>query len=111
MSTQPFKMTMATPCSARWCAPRLAVSVALAAALLGSAGAYAVESSAPSAGNLSPEAAQRAPATPDFTGLVKVVKPGVVSVRVRADFSPQVMSSEGGSNPFEGTPFEFFFKE
>jgi serine protease Do len=79
--------------------------------LLGSAAAYAAEPSAPAAGNLSPQAAQRAPATPDFTGLVKVVKPAVVSVRVRADFSPQVMSSEGGSNPFEGTPFEFFFKE
>jgi serine protease Do len=57
--------------------------------------------------------AARVPATPatmpGFADLVSAVKPAVVSVRTRADvavdrFDPQ-------ENPFEGTPFEKFFKD
>jgi serine protease Do len=48
-------------------------------------------------------------AMPGFTDLVTAVKPAVVSVRVKADASPVASSDEG--NPFEGTPFEKFFKQ
>src|SRR5207237_7856296 len=38
------------------------------------------------------------------------VKPAVVSIRVKADVTPNVTSGDGGANPFEGTPFERFFR-
>src|SRR5215471_10770133 len=38
------------------------------------------------------------------------VKPAVVSVRVRADAGGHATVSEGDANPFEGTPFEKYFK-
>jgi serine protease Do len=47
---------------------------------------------------------------PNFVGLVEAVKPAVVSIRVKSDISNQVTSSDGGANPFEGTPFERFFR-
>jgi serine protease Do len=47
---------------------------------------------------------------PGFTDLVAAVKPAVVSVRVRADVAARGISSEDESNPFEGTPFEKYFK-
>jgi serine protease Do len=60
-------------------------------------------------GNLSPDAAARAPAVPNFVDLVQVVKPAVVSIRVKSDVTPQVTSGDGGQSPFEGTPFERLF--
>jgi serine protease Do len=60
--------------------------------------------------DLSPKAAAKSPAVPDFVDLVQAVKPAVVSVRVKADVAPEVTSSEDGANPFEGTPFAPFFK-
>src|SRR5436190_22653987 len=61
--------------------------------------------------DLSPKAAARAPAVPNFVDLVQAVKPAVVSIRVKADVTPQVTSGDGGANPFEGTPFERFFRQ
>lgn len=85
----------------------------LVAALAGSAMAtYAVQSQTaapPTSGNLSPQAARQAPAIPNFVDLVRSVKPAVVSVRVKSDMSPQVLSENG--SPFEGTPFERFFRD
>ncbi|RTL65389.1 MAG: Do family serine endopeptidase [Hyphomicrobiales bacterium] len=57
----------------------------------------------------SARAPQSAPAIPGFTDLVSAVKPAVVSVRVRAEAPTSPVSDQG--NPFEGTPFERFFKE
>ncbi len=54
---------------------------------------------------------QNAVALPDFTQLVRRVKPAVVSVRVKQEFAAQVMSEENSANPFEGTPFEKFFRD
>jgi serine protease Do len=62
-------------------------------------------------GNLTPEAAQSAPALPSFVSLVNTVKPAVVSVRVRSDVSPQVLADDGSFFPFEGTPFGRFFED
>jgi serine protease Do len=62
-------------------------------------------------GNLSPKAAAQAPAVPNFVDLVQAVKPAVVSIRVKADVTPPVTSGDGGVNPFEGTPFERFFRQ
>jgi serine protease Do len=59
--------------------------------------------------DLTPNAAAQAPAVPNFVDLVKAVKPAVVSVRVKSDVSPQI-SSDAGANPFEGTPFEPYFR-
>jgi serine protease Do len=60
--------------------------------------------------DLSPGAAAQAPAVPNFVDLVQAVKPAVVSVRVKSDVTPQITSGDGG-NPFEGTPFEPFFRQ
>ena len=72
--------------------------------------AYAAELSSP----FGAKSAARSPMTPavipGFTDLVEAVKPAVVSIRVRADVGARGVSSEDGSNPFEGTPFERFFK-
>ena len=66
---------------------------------------------AASSGDLSPKAATQAPSVPNFVDLVQAVKPAVVSIRVKADVTPQVTSGDGGVNPFEGTPFERFFRQ
>jgi serine protease Do len=91
------------------------LAIALAAAFLGSAAAtYAVHSqtNAPAAsGNLSAETSRHAaPAVPNFVGLVQTVKPAVVSVRVKSAIPAKVFSERGGTSPFEGTPFERFFR-
>jgi serine protease Do len=75
--------------------------------------AYAVHSQtteAPARGNLSREAGKQAAAIPDFVELVQTVKPAVVSVRVKSDSTPQILS-DGGFAPFEGNPFERFFRD
>jgi serine protease Do len=59
-------------------------------------------------GNVSPGATV---ALPDFTQLATRVKPAVVSVRVKADAAPQLTLGEGQGNPFEGTPFDKFFRD
>src|SRR5215813_9645099 len=71
--------------------------------------AQAATSSSPH--DLSPNAAAQAPAVPNFVDLVQAVKPAVVSVRVKSDMTPQISSSDGGTNPFEGTPLEPFFRQ
>jgi serine protease Do len=48
-------------------------------------------------------------AVPGFADLVNAVKPAVVSVRVRANTVADRQTDE--ENPFEGTPFEKFFKD
>ena len=48
---------------------------------------------------------------PGFDDLVAAVKPAVVSVRVKADIAPQPMSDDLDVQPFQGTPFERFFKD
>ena len=62
------------------------------------------------ASDRSPEGAAHAPAVPNFVELVQAVKPAVASIRVRSEVSPQITSGDGGVNPFEGTPFERFFR-
>ncbi|MEZ5855151.1 MAG: trypsin-like peptidase domain-containing protein [Hyphomicrobiaceae bacterium] len=47
---------------------------------------------------------------PDFANLAASVKPAVVSVRVKADATVHQAASPG-ENPFEGTPFERFFRD
>ena len=61
--------------------------------------------------DLSPKAAAQASAVPNFVDLVQAVKPAVVSVRVKSDVTSQVTSGDGGPSPFEGTPFERFFRQ
>ena len=46
-----------------------------------------------------------------FADLVASVKPAVVSVRVKADMAPQLMSDDDAGRPFDGSPFEKFFKD
>jgi serine protease Do len=58
--------------------------------------------------NLTPRQPAEAAALPDFVDLVQAVKPAVVSIRVKADITAQVMRDDG-SSPFEGNPFERFF--
>ena len=60
--------------------------------------------------DLTSGAAAQAPAVPNFVDLVQAVKPAVVSVRVKSDITPQITAGDGGANPFEGTPFEPFFR-
>ena len=46
-----------------------------------------------------------------FADLVARVKPAVVSVRVKTEITPQLMANDNEGRPFQGTPFEKFFKE
>ncbi len=46
-----------------------------------------------------------------FADLVATVKPAVVSVRVKADITPQLMANDYEARPFQGAPFEKFFRE
>jgi serine protease Do len=59
--------------------------------------------------------AARVPATPislpGFADLVTAVRPAVVSVRVNADAAAHQVADGDDSNPFEGTPFEKYFRE
>jgi serine protease Do len=58
--------------------------------------------------------AAQAPAAPvvmaGFTDLVTAVKPAVVSVRVKADAAAHQVAESDDGNPFEGTPFDKYFK-
>ncbi|MGO8779557.1 MAG: S1C family serine protease [Rhodomicrobium sp.] len=55
--------------------------------------------------NEAPATLTKAIVLPDFTQLVKHVKPAVVSVRVREYPTPQVMSDEYSTNPYKGGVF------
>lgn len=85
-----------------------------ALALIAAGSAYAVHAASP--GNVfGSSTAAQAPATPaampGFTDLVTAVKPAVVSVRVKAESGSHAVTDRNGANPFEGTPFEKFFKD
>ncbi|HEY7548391.1 MAG TPA: Do family serine endopeptidase [Hyphomicrobiaceae bacterium] len=91
---------------------RLLAGTAMLALLAAGSGytlhAYSAEGSpfgAPSAARVP----ATAPAMPGFADLVNAVKPAVVSVRIRADVAVDRFGSQ--DNPFEGTPFEKFFKD
>jgi serine protease Do len=75
------------------------------------AGATASGPASATPDGLASSAVPQAPPVPNFVGLVQAVKPAVVSIRVKSDVTPQVTSSDGGANPFEGTPFERFFRQ
>jgi serine protease Do len=98
---------------------RRLLSGVAAFALLAAASAYVVHSDAADAltrGSVFGESSQaRAPATaaalPGFTDLVTAVKPAVVSIRVKADAAAHPVADRSDANPFEGTPFERFFKD
>jgi len=60
--------------------------------------------------NLTLKAGQTAANMPDFTSLAQAVRPAVVSVRVKAPSEQQMVMFPNG-NPFEGTPFEKFFRQ
>jgi serine protease Do len=94
---------------------RTLLAGALALALLASGSAYTLHAYSTELGSpFGARSAARAPtapvAMPGFTDLVAAVKPAVVSVRVKADVAANGISSEDGANPFEGTPFEKYFK-
>ena len=88
---------------------------AAALAVLASASAYTLHAYSAELGSpFGARSAARAPATPvampGFSDLVAAVKPAVVSVRVRAAAGAPAVVSEDDDNPFEGTPFEKYFK-
>jgi serine protease Do len=88
---------------------------AAAIAIIASGSAYTLHAYSADVGSpFGATSAARVPATPismpGFSDLVAAVKPAVVSVRVRADAGGHAMVSEGDANPFEGTPFEKYFK-
>lgn len=105
----------ARPLTIRRPKARHLASIAVAAMLAASVGVFTLDSvrAEPLFSQQSAKAA-RAPAAPaavpGFSALVEAVKPAVVSVRVKArpDVENTVMPE--GQNPFEGTPFERFFK-
>src|SRR5262245_43200924 len=89
---------------------------AAALALIASGSAYALHAYSADFGSpFGARSAARVPATPTSlpgsSDLVAAVKPAVVSVRVRADAGGHAMVSEDDANPFEGTPFEKYFKD
>lgn len=93
---------------------RLLVSVAAIALFAGSLATYAARPEVGGAG-VDPfaaandnyhKAAQASVSMPDFVPIVAAVKPAVVSVRVKSRSMVEVPQG----NPFEGTPFERFFR-
>jgi serine protease Do len=88
---------------------------ATAAVLAGSAAVYSLHAyTADPLFSSNANAAARMPskpaAVPDFAELAAAVKPAVVSVRVKAEAEPQTEGMAEDPNPFEGTPFEKFFR-
>jgi serine protease Do len=47
---------------------------------------------------------------PNLADMVEKVSPSVVKIEVRAPNEARQMSGPGGENPFEGTPFQDFFR-
>lgn len=89
--------------------------VAAAALIAGAPAAYHAYADAPilqkneAPGTLT--LGQKAMGLPDFTQLVKQVRPAVVSVRVKEEAPAEAMSEQMPENPFKGTPFEKFFRD
>jgi serine protease Do len=84
-----------------------------AAAALFAATIYSIRAEAPQLRSATAlVAAVQAPVqSSGFADLVASVKPAVVSVRVKADMTPQLMSDDGEGGSFEGSPFEKFFRD
>src|SRR5262249_7080300 len=85
-------------------------------ALLAAGSGYALHAYSAEGGQpFGAPSAARVPALPSempgFTDLVSAVKPAVVSVRVNADAAAQMVGDGLEGNPFEGTPFDKFFKD
>src|SRR5215813_11060121 len=88
---------------------------AAALAIIASGSAYTLHAYSADVGSpFGAKSAARVPATPvampGFSDLVAAVKPAVVSVRVKADAGAPAVVSDDDANPFEGTPFEKYFK-
>ncbi|HEX6001240.1 MAG TPA: Do family serine endopeptidase [Hyphomicrobiaceae bacterium] len=81
-------------------------------ALLAAGSGYTLHAYSADGGPFGAPSQARVPASPaampGFAELVRAVKPAVVSVRVRTEAADSGFGA--GENPFEGTPFEKFFK-
>ncbi len=81
-------------------------------ALLAAGSGYTLHAYSADGGPFGAPSQARVPASPaampGFAELVRAVKPAVVSVRVRTEAADSGFGP--GENPFEGTPFEKFFK-
>jgi serine protease Do len=91
----------------------LLASVATAALIAATVHSIRAESPQLKSATASVMAAQSAVAgqqSAGFADLVASVKPAVVSVRTKTQMTPQLMADDD-SRPFQGTPFEKFFKE
>ncbi|MGE3065135.1 MAG: Do family serine endopeptidase [Hyphomicrobiaceae bacterium] len=92
---------------------RMLAGIAVGAMIAGAAGIYQAEAaSGPTLFAPGTEQAARVPASPvnvpGFSDLAAAVKPAVVSIRVKSDMGAS--QAFDGPNPFEGTPFEKFFR-
>jgi serine protease Do len=101
--------------SSKYSARRFLLGVS-AAALIAGGIAFSVDARAPDAlfseqSAASAQAVAGQAAVPGFSDLVAAVKPAVVSVRVKARGEAAEFPGANGENPFEGTPFEKFFKD
>ena len=93
-------------------------ALAIALALGIGAGAGTLPMAAPAYADTAIEPTAEVQGGPNFADLVERVRPAVVSVRVKVDQAGGMFSNFGGDNPlggegnpFEGTPFEKFFKK
>ncbi|MGE0768848.1 MAG: Do family serine endopeptidase [Hyphomicrobiaceae bacterium] len=87
-----------------------------AAALLAGGIAFGVDARSPdplfsAQSSASARAVSGQSAVPGFSDLAAAVKPAVVSVRVKARGDQSEVVGFGAESPFEGTPFEKFFKD
>ncbi len=89
----------------RWLLSTTAIGLLLAGAFVPLASSWARSGPDPFATTGKP-AAEASVALPDFVPIVKAVKPAVVAIRVKSKASGVVQV-----NPFEGTPFEQFFRQ
>jgi len=92
---------------------RASLLASVAAAALFAATVHSIRADSPElkSATASVGVAQTMGQSSGFADLVASVKPAVVSVRVKADMAPQLMSSDEDGQSFEGTPFEKFFRD
>ena len=110
---QPWRGVLVLPKTRSKSRLRAGLLASAAAAALFAATLHSIHAEAPQLKSATAlvAAAQTPGQSSGFADLVAGVKPAVVSVRTKTEMTPQLMSDDDEGRPFEGTPFEKFFRD
>ena len=110
---QPWRGVLVLPKARSKSRLRAGLLASAAAAALFAATLHSIHAEAPQLKSATAlvAAAQTPGQSSGFADLVAGVKPAVVSVRTKTEMTPQLMSDDDEGRPFEGTPFEKFFRD